>query len=525
MSRVVQSPDGAEPGAEPGVGSGANGAANGEASDAVGGVGSRPAAFDRAKTAMQPCIDAFGEADPEWDRHTVIAKAREVAAECGVSKRDLCGWVGDECKKLTVGGDDSSANSSRHVAAGAVNPVNDLQDVEPDAAPKSLDWVAAAMEGLIERRISCSDEVRTAVVLWSIGTWGLFPPTDPDGGPDIFPRLHIFSPVKRCGKSLLLEIVLHFVRRGLFATDVTEASIFRAIKAWRPAIVIDEADQLFRKNPAFVSIANSGYARTGNVIRTVEVQQKGRRDWLPEMFSTFAALALAGIGRIPGTIADRSIRVGMQRQSTAHRRARVSLRQLRNMRGKLGPMLMAHADAVGAAMAAGVAGGIIPSTLGDRDADNWRPLLGLAHLLGGDWPARTRHAAVALCLEPTDGDRGGEWALQQIVEFVDERRRDAVEQWFQWVRAGRPAVPRLGPHPRVSRPARLDFVVSDDLAGWLWAKDDSGFSDARSVQAVKGRVWRLLRNFGVKPGQRRVDGLPKRGYPVAGIRHVWRRYR
>jgi hypothetical protein len=44
----------------------------------------------------------------------------------------------------------------------------------------------------------------------------------------------------------------------------------------------------------------------------------------------------------------------------------------------------------------------IPISLNDRAADNWRPLLAIAELAGGDWPARARDAAGLLSGEGHD---------------------------------------------------------------------------------------------------------------------------
>src|SRR5437762_7840615 len=113
---------------------------------------------------------------------------------------------------------------------------------------------------------------------------------------------------------------------------------------------------------------------------------------------------LAGIGAAPPTIADRSIRVRLQRQPRGRRQRRVSHRNLRGLRDQLTPQLMAHADAIGLAAAKGVPDSAIPSALSDRAADNWRPLLAVAALAGGTWPVRAYQAAVVLSEDSAAGD-------------------------------------------------------------------------------------------------------------------------
>ena len=399
-------------------------------------------------------------------------------------------------------------------------------DPEPSTSPAPLGNALRASVSVIRQRVFCAAEVADACALWAMGTWGVYPPGDPAAGPDIYPRLHIHAPAKRCGKSLLLESVSQLVRRPLMATDVSEAAVFRTIGKYRPTLLIDEADQLFAKNRDLTGIVNSGYARTGHVVRTVEVQAQGLRSFEPVSFPTFGAVALAGIGALPSTIEDRSIRIELHRQPRDRRAQRVGLRQLADLRKKITPHLMAHADAIGAAMTAGVPDGEIPAPLNDRDADNWRPLLGLAKLAGAEWLARAQRAAEVLCAAGADGDKGNEWALRQVVEFVREKRAAVVAEWRAWVRGGRKTVRPLAGRPGVQRPAvACRFVPSDELAGWLLAKDDSGFADMRDAGSVKLRVARLLRGFGVQPTLRRVNGVPTRGYEVPPIRAVWRSYR
>ena len=46
--------------------------------------------------------------------------------------------------------------------------------------------------------------------------------------------------------------------------------------------------------------------------------------------------------------------------------------------------------------------GEVPSSLHDRAADNWRPLLAISDIIGGEWPALARDAARSLTSEADD---------------------------------------------------------------------------------------------------------------------------
>jgi hypothetical protein len=62
----------------------------------------------------------------------------------------------------------------------------------------------------------------------------------------------------------------------------------------------------------------------------------------------------------------------------------------------------------------------MPSGIVDRDADVWEPLLAVADAAGGDWPARSRVAAVALV---TDARQSTPSLGIQIDPFAHSDRR------------------------------------------------------------------------------------------------------
>ena len=64
--------------------------------------------------------------------------------------------------------------------------------------------------------------------------------------------------------------------------------------------MIDEADTFLAEAEELRGVLNSGHRRTGEVIRDVG------DDFEPRRFSTWAPVAIAAIGKIPGTLEDRS---------------------------------------------------------------------------------------------------------------------------------------------------------------------------------------------------------------------------
>ena len=102
--------------------------------------------------------------------------------------------------------------------------------------------------------------------------------------------------------------------------------------------------------------------------------------------------ALAGIGAMPDTIEDRAVVIRMRRRAPGetvapfrHRRDRPALTTLA---AELARWLGAHLPELEKAEP------VMP--LEDRAADTWEPLIAVADLAAGEWPALARHAAVVL---------------------------------------------------------------------------------------------------------------------------------
>ena len=202
------------------------------------------------------------------------------------------------------------------------------------------------------------------------------------------PRLAITAPQKRCGKTTLLSVLYQLTWRPLAAANLTPAVAFRVIEAAQPTLLIDETDTFVKENDELRGVFNSGHSRaTAFVIRC-----QGE-DNQPRCFSTWAAIALAGIGKLPATLADRSIEIKLKRKTTsepAQRLDRHARGALDEVARRIARWALDNRDKVQSAEPA------LPGALDDRASDNWRPLIALADVAGGKWPGRARAAAVAL---------------------------------------------------------------------------------------------------------------------------------
>lgn len=196
-------------------------------------------------------------------------------------------------------------------------------------------------------------------------------------------------------------------------------------------------------------ILNSGHTRdAAYVLRTVGDEHEPRR------FSTWAAKAVAMIGRLADTLADRSIVIPMRRRALGEHVERLRLDRpdaFEEMRRRATRWSADnHAELRDADPE-------MPGDLGDRAADNWRPLLAIADLAGGEWPERARAAALALSGATQGEERASvnEQLLADVREVFSEHGAEQIftaellaflcslkeRRWGDW-RNGRPMTDR-----------------------------------------------------------------------------------
>jgi Protein of unknown function (DUF3631) len=256
-----------------------------------------------------------------------------------------------------------------------------LPEPQPWSTPvdgaKLLDELSAA----IARYMVMAVEAVHTVALWVLFTYLL----------DAFessPRLAITAPQKRCGKTTLLSVLYQLTCRPLAAANLTPAVAFRVIEAAQPTLLIDETDTFVKENDELRGVFNSGHSRANAFV----IRCQGE-DNQPRCFSTWAAIALAGIGKLPATLADRSIEIKLKRKTTNEPAQRLDC----HARGALGEVARRIARwALDNKAKVQDAEPVLPGALDDRASDNWRPLIALADTAGGKWPGRARAAALAL---------------------------------------------------------------------------------------------------------------------------------
>ncbi|MEL7555460.1 MAG: DUF3631 domain-containing protein [bacterium] len=265
-----------------------------------------------------------------------------------------------------------------------------LESPEPAADPQNGEVLLADIEAQIRRFLIADTASIIGMTLWS--TWAHI--VDKAA---ISPNLAFVSPLRACGKSTALDIVQRLAPRALSVSGISPAALFRTIEALKPTLLIDEADKLFRNDDELRTLLNAGFTRgSAAVVRIVG------EDLEPRLFSTWGAKALALIGRLPDTLASRSVIIPMRRKRPDEKTERLRADRdqgFAELRSRIARWTADNGEMIVAADPD------IPSGLSDRQADCWRELLRIADTAGGDWPARARLAAVAICGRD-DGDEG-----------------------------------------------------------------------------------------------------------------------
>jgi putative DNA primase/helicase len=354
-------------------------------------------------------------------------------------------------------------------------------DDDEDPWPEPVDGAALleAIAATFHRYVVLPPGGAVAESLWTVHTHAL-------GVTPIAPSLALLSPQRRCGKTTNLQILTALVARALSCSNITPAAIFRTVERYGPTLILDEADTYLRPDHDDLrGILNSGHTRaTAYVIRTVGDDHEPRR------FSTWCAKAIALIGTLPPTLADRSIRIPLKRKRRNEHveRWRItyedSLTDLRRMiRRWVEDQLATLAQADPA----------VPARLHDRAADNWRPLLAIADAAGGEWPTRARQAIAALETLDADNEDLGTMLLWDLRE--------------------------------VFAATQADRLSSADICEALAGLEDRPWPTLSHGKPITPhRLARMLTPYGIVPINIRVGDKVPKGYSLKGCRDAFTRY-
>lgn len=366
--------------------------------------------------------------------------------------------------------------------------------IQPSTTQTPLDLVEAKVGAHV---VFPSEHERVAVTLWIAATHA-------QPAWDHATRLNIRSPVKRCGKSLLLDLVSGLSHRVMMTANVSVAALVHAIGEVEdnpPTILVDEADTIFGRGrwadddtKALRGVLNAGFQRNRPYVRHNPVKRQN------EQRQTFAMAALAGIGKLPDTIEDRSVIINLRRRRPDERVESLRVRDL----PKLEPIRQELAEWVHDQLSA-LKVATPELSLEDRAKDVWEPLIAIADQAGGTWPARARASATAL----TQG------AEEEEVELLLLHIYEA----FQENGSG-----------KLSSEELIEALFDRQDGPWaaMWGRSVTKSMDDHGIwrndyRVVESKLAGMLKPFGIGVTKIKTKGRSLKGYREEDFTDTWSR--
>jgi len=344
--------------------------------------------------------------------------------------------------------------------------------------------VLTGVAEFVKRFVSLTNLQASSVALWVAHTHAV-------DAADTTPYMNISSAEKQCGKTLLLEVLSLLVAKPRLTASASRAVLVRKINAEAPTLLLDESDAAFAGDREYAEalrgVLNSGNSRGGTV--SLCVGQGANLTF--KDFQVFCPKAIAGIGKLPDTNADRSIPIRMKRRApneTLQRfRRRLFLDESARIRNTIAEWITPHLEVLRDMRP------ILPDSLSARQQDGCEPLLAVADLAGGDWPELARAALIEILTGEAAEDSS-----------IGTRLLSDIRSVFQ--------------HQSFDRMFTVDLLAAlcDMEPQWL----EFSYGKALSAAALA----RLLRGFDIAPRKIRMGDRTASGYFRDWFSDAWTRY-
>lgn len=350
------------------------------------------------------------------------------------------------------------------------------------------------LAGAVTRFVAFPNEAASiTVALWIVHTYAF-------AYASATPYLNVHSPVPRCGKSTLFEVLSLLVYNPVGGSNVSPAVLYRIVDAQQPTLLLDEMDAQMRADreraAAMQSVLNAGYKRGPGAT----VWRCAGNSHTPEGFNVFCPKAFAGVGMpLHATTLDRCIPILLERKLPDDQVERFRSKRFEPEAAALGDRVPAWIESIDEQLTN--AEPPMPDDLNDRSQEIWEPLLAIADAAGGRWPSRAREAALEL-----HGQADLEDLPLGVLLLADiQRAFDAADVWT---------------------------LSTDELRDRLNSMHESPWPNFATHGVKTGlsprSLARMLRPFGVRPKTVRMPGdgetPTRKGYRREWFEPVWARY-
>jgi uncharacterized protein DUF3631 len=263
--------------------------------------------------------------------------------------------------------------------------------VEPWPEPIATGELLNEVQAQLARFVVIHDEaMAVAAVLWIAFAW--------------VNEIAVHSPLlvftgadADIGKTTACGVLKFLTPRAYAGAELTGPALYRFVDHVHPTLIIDDADRLLRRRADLVHIINIGWTRGTLIPR----QDHGVTRW----FDPFCPKVLAGVDLLlPKATATRTITIRLLPKLPEEKLEEfnhVDDDSFVTLRRKFARWAADNAVALKNASP-------VMTGFNNRVRMNWKLLLGIAELAGGDWIKRGRVAALKLSRqrrEPSEGNR------------------------------------------------------------------------------------------------------------------------
>jgi 5S rRNA maturation endonuclease (ribonuclease M5) len=454
------------------------------------------------------------EGEKDADTGTNLGFTATTSGASGSWKDEFADHLRGKRVTIVADADDAGRSHAQTVARSLSGNVDSLKLLEVPCAKDLSEWVehGGRREGLLEliektsewkpeyidgsavldrvlayirRFVSLSESQARVVALWTVHTYLL-------AATYATPYLAITSVEKQSGKTRVLEVLETLVANAWLTGRVSAAVLIRKIDAEHPTLLLDESDAAFGGEKEYAEalrgILNTGHRRGGKS----SCCDRSGANFSFRDFSTFCPKAIAGIGKLPDTVADRSIPIRLRRAAPGDRIERFRPRDIEAEAANLREQLEKWCSSIGPMLPS--ARPELPDALTDRQQDGAEPLLAIADAAGGDWPEAVRRALVELCIEAqVSDDSVGKQLLTDILNVFQLRSVDRL--------------------PSAELVAALVEIETSPWSEWLHGKP-----------LTATRLAKLLKGHEIAPRSIRIGDQTPKGYMREDFRDAFLRY-
>jgi hypothetical protein len=336
----------------------------------------------------------------------------------------------------------------------------------------------------VRRYIALSEDQAVILAAWVMHTYAF-------DASETTPYIHITAPEKECGKSYLMDVLVAIAAKPVRSGGMTAAALVRCIDNGSPTIFLDEMDAQLGGNKEYVEairgILNEGFRRGGKLFKC-----HGNSHELRD-FNAYSPKCFAGIGRIPDTVASRSIAIELRRKLEGEHVEPLRQREVGIAALPIKNMLAEWVDMGAVETLTPMRPDAIP-TISDRQNDMAEPLLAIAQLAGEEWLQRLTTA-----LQAVFASQGSEDTSTGVVLLADIR--DAFND------------------------RHTGKLKSTELLEYLLELEDRPWAEwRRGKPMTTNNLARQLKTHGIGPKTIRVGAEVAKGYERCDFEESWQRY-